>query len=365
MARREFNVFNLSFLDVMSCGLGAVVLFFMVINAQVSSRAGKANQALQAEADRLEEQVLEGRKNMVRIRNSLETDRQELATTDGAADRIEDMLKRMREELAEFENSTLAKEESIEKLKSDIERLEAAKKRLAAKSASTSDETGERIRSYVGDGNRQYLTGMQMGGQRILILVDSSASMLGRTYVNVIRFRNMKDDQKRRAPKWQQAVRTVDWLTTQIRPGVRFQIYTFNQQDEGVNEGTEGKWLEDFDGSELTRAVEALRKVTPGEGSSLHKAFQAAARLEPKPDNIYLLTDGLPTQGPNIPGKTENVKPSRRADFFNKAVRELPNRVPVNVLLYPMDGDPSAAGFYWQLAMSTRGSLLTPARDWP
>ena len=192
MARRQFNVFNLSFLDVMSCGLGAVVLFFMVINAQVSSRAGKANQALQAEADRLEEEVLEGRKNMVRIRNALETDRQELATTDGAADRIEDMLKTLIEELAEFENSTLAKEDSIEKLKSDIERLEAAKKRLAAKSASTSDETGQKIRSYVGDGNRQYLTGMQMGGQRILILVDSSASMLGRTYVNVIRFRNMR-----------------------------------------------------------------------------------------------------------------------------------------------------------------------------
>ncbi len=35
MARREVNVFNLSFLDVMSCGLGAVILFFMVINAQV------------------------------------------------------------------------------------------------------------------------------------------------------------------------------------------------------------------------------------------------------------------------------------------------------------------------------------------
>ena len=84
-------------------------------------------------------------------------------------------------------------------------------------------------------------------------------------------------------------------------------------------EGTEGQWLEDMDGSELTRAVEALRKVTPGRGSSLYKAFQAANQLEPKPDNIYLLTDGLPTQGANIPGKTESVKPSRRADFLQQS----------------------------------------------
>ena len=365
MARREVNVFNLSFLDVMSCGLGAVILFFMVINAQVSSRAGKANQALQAEADRLEEEVLEGRKNMVRIRNSLEDDRRDQVVTEGAADRIEEMLKVLLEELALYENSTVAKEDSVEKLKADIKRLETAKKRLAAKSAETAQQSGRKVRSYVGDGNRQYLTGMRMGGQRILILVDSSTSMLGRTYVNVVRFRNMQDSMKRRAPKWQQAVRTVDWLTTQIQPGVRFQIYTFDEQVDSVIEGSTGKWLEDSDGTELGRAVESLRKVIPGKGSSLYKAFEAANRLDPKPDNIYLITDGLPTQGPNVPGKPEGVKPARRVDFFNKAVKELPDRVPVNVLLFPMDGDPSAPGFYWQLAVATRGSMLTPARDWP
>ncbi|SVC98717.1 uncharacterized protein METZ01_LOCUS351571, partial [marine metagenome] len=32
MARRQFNVFNLSFLDVIACGFGAVILFFMIIN---------------------------------------------------------------------------------------------------------------------------------------------------------------------------------------------------------------------------------------------------------------------------------------------------------------------------------------------
>ena len=33
MARRRLNVFSLSFLDAMTCGFGAVVLFYMIINA--------------------------------------------------------------------------------------------------------------------------------------------------------------------------------------------------------------------------------------------------------------------------------------------------------------------------------------------
>ena len=43
MARKRFTTFNLSFLDIMSCGFGAVVLFYMIISAQVSVRADKEN----------------------------------------------------------------------------------------------------------------------------------------------------------------------------------------------------------------------------------------------------------------------------------------------------------------------------------
>ena len=109
----------------------------------------------------------------------------------------------------------------------------------------------------------------------------------------------------------------------------------------------------------------ALRKVVPEKGTSLFAGFEALRNLKPAPDNIYLLTDGLPTQGKKPPGGTIQVRPDQRASFFNQAMRELPPRVPVNVLLLPMDGDPDAAGFFWHLAMVTRGSFLTPSRDWP
>ena len=128
---------------------------------------------------------------------------------------------------------------------------------------------------------------------------------------------------------------------------------------------TDGAWLEITDGSELTEAVDQLRTVTPEKGTSLIRVFMAIKELDPLPDNIYLLTDGLPTQGKVPPKSMERVKENRRIDYFTKAVAQLPRRVPVNILLYPMDGDPSAAGYFWQLAVSTGGSMLTPARDWP
>ena len=365
MARKRFNVFNLSFLDVMSCGLGAVVLFFMVINAQVTARAGKASIEQMAEVDRIEEEVLEGRKNLVRVRNVLEAKQREQVATEGEARRIEELLKDLRVEVASYEDDTIAEQESIEDLQADIKRLEEAKKRLSARSVDQSPDTGQRVRAYVGDGNRQYLTGMKMGGKRVLILIDASTSMLGRTYVNVVRFRAMKPDKKRRAPKWVQAVNSVDWLTTQMQPGTRFQIMTFNEQTKSVVEGSDGQWIDITDGSELSEAVDALREVVPDKGTSLYHAFVAAAAMEPAPDNIFLITDGLPTQGKSAPKNREEVKPSRRAKFFEQALRELPRRVPINVLLFPMDGDPAAAGIYWSLAKSSRGSFLTPSRDWP
>ncbi len=365
MARRRFNVFNLSFLDVMSCGLGAVVLFFMIVNAQVSSRAGRANVEVQAETDRLEEEILEGRKDLVRARNILAARTEEQVATEGEARRVKTLLETLEQELAELDQNSLAQEDSIEDLKADIERLENARERLSADAADPSRDTGQRIRSFIGDGNRQYLTGIRMGGRRVLILLDASTSMLGRTYVNVLRFRNLPPEDRKRAPKWRQAVRTVDWLTTQILPGAQFQIFAFNETAGSVLPDTQGDWLEVTDGNTLTRAVEALQDLVPEKGTSLANAFAAAEAMDPPPDNIFLITDGLPTQGKTPPGKTQSVKPERRAALFTQAIRNVPRRAPVNVMLLPMDGDPAAPGLFWGLALSTGGSMLTPARDWP
>jgi hypothetical protein len=107
-----------------------------------------------------------------------------------------------------------------------------------------------------------------------------------------------------------------------------------------------------------------MRELTPSGPTSLHAAFAAARLLEPKPDNIYLLVDGLPTMGEVMPSRP-GVTGRERLRHFERAIREVPINVPVNVLLYPMEGDPNAAPGYWELALRTGGSMMAPSTDWP
>jgi hypothetical protein len=62
---------------------------------------------------------------------------------------------------------------------------------------------------------------------------------------------------------------------------------------------------------------------------------------------------------------SKRVSGKKRLKLFEKAVQKLPGRVPINVILYPMEGDPFAAGAFWKLARDTRGSFFSPSKDWP
>jgi hypothetical protein len=110
--------------------------------------------------------------------------------------------------------------------------------------------------------------------------------------------------------------------------------------------------------------AEKLQAMIPAGGTHLTKAFAALAAMRPPPDNCILLTDGLPTQG-NRGATSGAVSGKKRVSFFEEARRKLPAKMPVNTILFPMEGDPLAATLFWQLAVETKGSFLTPTRDWP
>jgi len=360
---RTIPPIGLSFLDAMTCGLGAVILLFMIINAAVRDHSATVTGDLRAEVDRVEREVLEGQIHLVELRNAITQKDQERALTQGLARRLIESLEKIRVELATFEDQTLARREHINKLQSDLLSLEEQARRLSA-SLPSEETPGDKIRARIGDGDRQYLTGLKVGGRRILFLVDSSASMLGSTVVDVVRRRNLPDRDKLRAAKWRQTLATVDWLTTQIPHDSTFQIYTFSTDAQSVVANSDGRWLDAADREAVENAVRSMDRVVPGGGTSLYHAVAAAAQLNPRPDNIILLTDGLPTVGKN-PARTATISARQREKLFNRALDMLPSGVPVNVILYPMEGDPAAASAFWKLAVRTRGSFMSLAEDWP
>ena len=363
MKRKIPNVFSLAFLDCMFCGFGAVILLFMIINHDTMARQNTVHQDRRGEVERLEQEIVDGTKQLVVLRNALEETEQEQVKTQGLARRIVKILKQKEIELARMDKDTLARTRHINALKADLKSLEEDAKRLQAGTESPG-ERGERLRSFTGQGDRQYLTGLKIGGKRIFILVDASASMLDETVVNIIRRRNLPDTQKIAADKWQQAVATVDWITTQLPLDSKVQIYTFNEQSRPVMQDTDKVWLDSGDVKTLNLAVESLRKVVPNKGTSLYHAFASVKKMRPRPDNIFLLIDGLPTRGKSKPIKRK-VSEKSRLKLFNKAFQELPPGIPVNIILFPMEGDPMAASAYWKLAAQTRGSFINPSVDWP
>ncbi|MDD9889838.1 MAG: VWA domain-containing protein [Gammaproteobacteria bacterium] len=359
--RRKVNPLSLAFLDVMFCGFGAVILIFLILDHASTISPEETSPELLAEINLLREEVEEGQLGLVRIRNTLSDVDFEVVTAEGLARQIMEQIDTFLQELAALENSSMATVEDLARLRSDIEALEQEVLRLQA---SAFEQEGNSVRQFLGDGNRQYLSGLFLGGQRILILLDSSASMLDSTIVNIIRTRNMSDERKRNAPKWQRVVSTVDWISTQLPITSQYQIWNFNTGYQSVISGTEDNWLEVADRDQLNQAIENVRAIVPNNGTNMEQVFIAVANMSPRPDNIFLITDGLPTL--NNRGSSEPlVTPGERVELFEEAVEELPQSIPVNIVLMPLEGDPSAAAVFWQLAQYTRGSFLTPSKDWP
>ena len=362
MKRRAVNVFNLSFLDIITCGLGAVILLFVLVNARSAAQRDAITSDFRAEAERVEQAVLESKKDLVLARNSLEQTEADLVRTEGLSRQIIEILEQRKIELSDRQADTLAAKAHVNKLKADLKSIEDELKRLRA-GAKTQDDQGTRLRKFPGQGDRQYLTDLKMGGRRIFILVDASASMLDETVVGIIRRRNLSNKEKLKSAKWRRAVATVNWLTTQLPQTSQFQIYAFNESAVPLLKNTEGTWLDAGNVDQLNQAADQIRSVVPQKGTSLLNAITAMLAMKPAPDNIFLLTDGLPTMGSSKPWR-KRVSGKKRLSLFNEAIRKFP-RTPVNIILYPMEGDPMAADSYWRLAKNTRGSFFAPSKDWP
>jgi len=351
MPKKRRNIaFSLSFLDIMACGFGAVTLLFLILRHN-ATEIQTPDVRLSTEVDLLQMDIRQAEAKKTQLLNSLEEITLELVEAQGLSDRV-------LTDLQETEKSIQADPNDLDKLRRQVEQLEDETAQMEEV------EFGDKVREFLGDGNRQYLTGLKLGGERVLILVDGSASMLADTVVNAVRRRNMDDAQKKQSPKWQWTLRTVEWLVAQLPASSRFQIYVFNTEAQAALTGSEGEWLDAADSLAMEDAIAGLKQYSPGSGTSLTNGFGAIADFENRPDNVFLLTDGLPTQGKNPPQKYM-VSGEQRRKHFLAAIKEFPRGVPLNTILFPMEGDPEAAALFWQTALNTNGAFIAPSRDWP
>ena len=358
---RTASGFSLAFLDVMSCGFGAVVLIFLIINHNISNEQEAINQDLLAELRLLDYEVLEGKKDLSKLIEQKDQNAKKLEQSKSEQDRLELELSKEIAKLSDMEKLTIAKKEDIARLFSDIDTRQDQVAKLEAEKSSIE---GTQIRTFEGDGDRQYLTGMKVGGRNIVIAIDVSASMLDETILNVLRRRNMSSEQKKSSPKWRRAIATVDWLATQLPLDADFQVFTFNQQVRSLVGDPSLDWHKMEDGEPLNEAIEKLDSFIPEGGTNLEALMTRLQNLSPIPDNIYIITDGLPTRNSSEP-RSATVSGKQRLDYFREAASKISRQIPINVVLFPMEGDPMASAAWWQLARLSGGAFISPSWDWP
>lgn len=355
-AKRRFSTFSLSFLDVMSCGFGAVVLVFLVINRIDDGK--EADRELLSESRKLDYLIQIGEADLVDLQRQLEDQRRRV---DEARDRLLAAVAdrdRRRDELQELEARTNSARSDLMDLESEVAEREREVRRMQAQEEAA---RGQQIRAIAGEGDRQYLTGLFVGGSHILLALDVSASMLDRTIVQIVRRRNMPPERQLRAPKWLRAQRVLEWLAAQVPLDGNYQIALFNTSARLL---LPGKWHRADDPDALDRALAELAALTPAGGTNLEALANALTDLSPRPDNVFLITDGLPTQSARAP-RSATISGRDRLELFEDALDLFPKNMPVNTILLPLEGDPDAPSAYWDLAVETGGTFLAPSEDWP
>jgi hypothetical protein len=152
---RNFEIFSLSFLDVMSCGFGAIVLLVLI-----SNNAEEISPSLEEEAKAMLETVLVAEEKVSELNTRLAESEKKLS--------FEQELTRKTIGRVAKEKAVLAlREIEIKKQQADLEGLELV--RSSIKSASITPSTAHKRDDEVG--------GIPVDSDYIIFIVDTSGSM--------------------------------------------------------------------------------------------------------------------------------------------------------------------------------------------
>ncbi len=348
--RRSTEVFSLSFLDCICCGFGAVLLVFLLTISTKATVDKSVVDVVREQVKKAESELTNAKQDIDQLARMLAAAQLELQEI--ASKTKEDQLKvsdRKRELLLLLQQTGL--------IKDALDRLLAEKKALP-----TDDVSPLPIPEV---DRRQYLTGMKLNGEFVVFLVRVSGSMLGDTIDDAAARLQESDSTKRESPKWQRTVHALEWLLATLDPETHFQILFFNEETTPVIPTRGEEWFTTKDKTTLAQVLKRIHEVVPQGGANLERAFTAVRFLPRLPDSIVLLTDGLPTKSDSLPMEGD-VDEGHRVRFFEIAAKQLPPRIPVSTILFPLlTGDPGAPGMYWELANATRGALVSPSKSWP
>ena len=347
--RREVEVFSMSFMDCICCGFGAVLLIFILTTGKKVDFNQQSLDELRARVETLEKQI---------TLEEAELKRQSVATPLSEAE----IASLVAQNAADREKTKIDQGE-LKLLLQQMGMLQTEQARLLAEEENIPKEEAQPV-PIPNEARHQYLTGVKLEGDYVLFLVRVSGSMLGESLDDAIARLSDPDFKKREAPKWQRVIKSIHWMVATLAPETHFQILLFNEETVPLLPSRTEEWITRSDRQGVQEALTRLTQIVPQGSANLERAFSTVRYMSHLPDSIVLLTDGLPTTSDSAPNPGD-ADDDARIRYFRYAQRQLPPRIPVSTILFPMTGDPAAPALYWEMAGATKGALVSPSSNWP
>ncbi|MXZ56720.1 MAG: hypothetical protein F4227_10700 [Gammaproteobacteria bacterium] len=371
VSRDDTIGFGLSFLDVLSCGLGASILLLLLLKHGVAEVASDSTRDVAARHTRVQQQLDDRLAEKAALEAELLVSQNQLREAVENREALTEQQKKSQQDLLEQLSALSQARSDLDAAKETVTDLQAqreAQRAVAEEAESVAGQTGQ-------------LGGIRVRSDGVVILLDRSASMLDHSLVEIVRLRAAHPHYRNTASKWVTARNTVGWAFKHVDIGNSFQVLTFSDtvtdmSGKEIATGARLTWLTRGDPGNTFREIQQTILKTEADGpTNLEAAFEAISTLDPKPKQVILITDGLPT----VPGSVRlrsirgcsspaRLSPECRGRIFDRAVklfeREFP-KTEISTILLPLEGDAGAMRKYWTFASDSGGRVLTPAPNWP
>lgn len=353
--RRSSDGFNLAFLDVMACGLGAIILILMLV---------KFNAATDVPSDELE-----------RLQEELQALQQGSATASASLESVDNSIaaqtvtaEEIRQRIQQLKIQQDASQRALNDKKAVLADVEQSLAAAAPKQAADNVQ-------LQGAGEENYLLGLKVEGKHIGILVDTSASMADEKLIDIIRLKIGSNADKKNAPKWQRTKRVVRWLLARLPQSAKVSVVSFNNSASIVGSR---ELVSANNTNSMKQLATGIEQLIPRNGTNLQLALNKIQEVSPQMTHLYIVTDGLPTLGKrskslgalascgSLFGKSKTITGECRLRLFDYTLQQAKlSGVEVNIILLPLEGDPHAPQAYWNWAAATGGLMISPADSWP
>ena len=347
--------FNLAFLDIMACGLGAVVLILVLLKNQ-EGNSSQREQSPEIDITALQQEIAELTTQVNQLQEKIDSKNGQNAE---ASEKTAALIVKL--QIVKTQAKVKANELVILR-----KTLDVAYKGLNSKLAELRNSSREVKEQRA----QEFLIGLEIKGERIVILVDSSSSMLAETLIDITLYKARGVTDRKMAEKWIRTKRAAKWLLANVPASSEFRLFQFS---ENIKEITTG-WSK-TNTSSVVDAQSLIETIDPVGGTNLEDAISTVSKLDPS--SVYVITDGLPTIGKRaqkilpsggcggLTGRNSVSGECRTSLFTDVETLSASYDGTISVILLPLEGDPAAAPLFTRWTLAHGGTLLSPSKGWP